>query len=526
MEAIARINFTDIESIPKIIKDFLAEKIGEECSFSKSNFERKLLEKEAFFSIEKRKVLVEVLSTQMSKIPLSDVQKENINLLRNTNVFTVVTGHQLNLFSGPVFFIYKILQTIKTAEYLKQVFPTKFFVPLFWMATEDHDFEEINHFRTRDYVYETNAKIGKSVGQIEIDDLEFISRFETEFKDSGFGTELICWIKDCYQKGRTFADATRTLVNYLFSKYGLLILDGDDVRLKQEMKTIFRDELINKTLCYTIENQVYLMKKEYGKVQVNPREVNLFYLKDNRERIDAVGQDFRLAKSNKQFTQQEILDELENNPQYFSPNALMRPVYQENILPNIAYIGGNAEVAYWLELQDYFKKIKVPFPILIPRNSILFLSQKILTKIDKIGLCVKDFFESFSDIIQRELLSNNEILLILNNEENKIKDIFAKIKRQAIQTDKTFENLVNAEEKRQLKSFAKMKKRLLRAEKIKQKEKIDRLERLFLEVHPAKTWQERIYNFSVFYSDNGHRWVEKCYEAIEPTKSEFIIMSN
>lgn len=524
MKPIVNIDFKDIESIPSIIKDFLNGKIGEEFLFSKQNFERQIQQKEASFSTKKRHILVEVLKTQMERLDLLEQQKKNIDRLKYSNTFTVVTGHQLNLFSGPVFFIYKILQTIKTAEYLNKSFKTKYFVPLFWMATEDHDFEEINHFKTKDYFYQTNALMGKPVGRIKVQDLQFITQFEVEFKDSVFGTELIQYIKVCYKEGETFTNATRKLVNYLFSKYGLLILDGDDVRLKQEMKSVFQEELLYNTLYNSTNIAVNSMREQYGKVQVNPRAINLFYIKENRERIDADGENFRLSESNYKFTRKEILKDLENNPENFSPNALMRPIYQESVLPNVAYIGGNAEVAYWIELQDYFKQLALPFPVLVPRNSMLFLSQKTLMKIEKVGLRLEDFFGNFANIIQRELLLNSELLTLLNDEEDNIKSIFFNIKNKAVQTEKTFENLVNAEKKRQLKSFERMKKRLLRAEKIKQKEKIDHLERLFIEVHPAKNWQERVYNFSVFYSDEGHLWLEKCYEAIQPTKSELIVM--
>lgn len=524
MRQIANIEFTEIESIPSVIKDFIRGDIGSEYQFSKTNFERVIAKKEASFTSSQREILSKVLCSQMGQLPLSEKQTENIDLLKSGKTFCVTTGHQLNLFSGPVFFIYKILQTIKTAEYLKAEFPTKNFVPIFWMATEDHDFEEINHFRTQSHFYHMHAEDGKPVGRIKVEDLEFIKQFEHEFENSVFGTEMIRWIKDCYQTRSTLTEATRRLVNHLFSEYGLLILDGDEPTLKHQMKSVLRDELLNKSLIRSTKNRIVMMKEKYGKVQVNPREINLFYIQNNRERIDASGDGFRLAESGDEISSQEMIKLLESHPEYFSPNALMRPVYQEMILPNIAYIGGNAEVAYWLELVEYFKEINLPFPVIIPRNSMLFLSRKVLAKIEKSGRYLEDFFCHFPKMIHRELLKNSSVLPVIEEQEQNLKTAFAEIKKAAVETDKTFENLVNAEEQRQLKSFLRMKKRLLRAEKIKQKEKIDYLERLFLDVFPGKNWQERVYHFSVFYGDEGRLWLQKCYEAIQPEKTQLIVM--
>lgn len=147
-----------------------------------------------------------------------------------------------------------------------------------------------------------------------------------------------------------------------------------------------------------------------------------------------------------------------------------------------------------------------------------------MKKIEKIGLEIDDFFKNFDKIIKRELLKESEILELLNEKEKSLTNSFSEIKKIAMLTEKSFENLVNAEEKRQLKSFGRMKKRLLRAEKRKQSEKIERMEALFLEVHPEKNWQERVLNFSVFFSNEGKKWIETCYNEMNAEKSELIIV--
>lgn len=526
MDVLEKIAFLDIESIPLPIKDFLQNNIEgfDNHNFSIDNFRRQIQEKQNSFTESQRKILTKVLAEQNSSFDLTEKQKENINLLSSENTFTVVTGHQLNLFSGPAFFIYKILQTIKTAVFLKENFKDYHFVPIFWMASEDHDFAEINHFKTKDHYYEIQGKSGGAVGRIKIEDQFFIKNFEAAFKDFVYGTELIRWLKESYALGNSLSEATRILVQRIFADFGLLAIDGDSNELKSQMKDLFKDELLNFSLKKTTEKKVEWLTKKYGKVQVNPREINLFYLTETRDRIDFDGRDYFVVDKDLKFSKEDLLSELESFPEKFSPNALLRPVYQEKILPNLAYIGGNAEIMYWLELKDYFKKNEIPFPILIPRNSLLFLEKKLLKKTEKMGLKLNEFFGSFSKIMNEKLLENNEILLLLEIKEKWLADHFSELKSKAAITDKSFENLVKAEEKRQLNSFERMKKRLLRAEKIKQSEKIDRLQSLFVEVHPHGNWQERVFNFSVFYSELGMDWLDACYRELRVEKSELIIV--
>lgn len=521
------ISFLDIESIPVLIKDFLMQKIDgfEKYRFTDNNIENQFQLKSEKFSLDKRQVLKDVLEKQYSGIQLTENQSTHLDLLLQENTFTVTTGHQLNLFTGPAFFIYKILQTIKLAGDLNEKYPDRKTVPVFWMATEDHDFEEINHFKTQNSYYETHAISGGAVGRILVEDDFFISEFEKEFKDAVFGTELILLMKKAYKKGNSLAQATRILVQELFSEYGLLVIDGDDAAMKSQMKEVFKNELLHQELYESTKNTVEFLSETYGKVQVNPREINLFYLTETRNRIEFNGDNYTIVDTDITFSKEEILEELKNYPEKFSPNALMRPVYQETVLPNLAYIGGNAEIMYWLELKNYYDKIGLPFPVLIPRVSLLFVTEKTMEKAAKLDLKAHHFFKNFASVTKEILLQESEILKLLNQEELSLIKSFDEIADKAAQTEKSFGSLVNAEKSRQLKSFERMKKRLLRAEKVKQNEKLQRLENLFLTIHPDKNWQERVFNFSVFYGDLGHEWLQSCYEEIDVRKSELIILS-
>lgn len=504
-----------------MIKDFLNEEIPQFSGykFSLQNALARAEKKSAGFSQEQRLILVEVLKNQLQNFNLSEKQYQNLNILLDENTCTVTTGHQLNLFSGPVFFIYKILQTIKTADYLSQNSDKKF-VPIFWMATEDHDFEEIDHFKTQQNFYQIKGKSGGAVGRIVIEDHSFIEEFEKEFKDDVFGTQLIMLMKKAYQKGKTLTEATQTLVQELFSEYGLLMIDGDDASMKEQMAEIFSAELKNQITHHFSKDDISLLTEKYGKVQVNPREINLFYLSETRDRILQKESDFEISGKDKVVSFQQLSADWSK----ISPNALLRPVFQEKVLPNIAYIGGNAEIMYWLEMPKVFKEFNVEFPLLIPRNSMLFLPSKTYQKIEKSGLAMEDFFGNFQAKLNEKLLEDSSLSEVIENQEASLKYNFEVLKEKASLTEKTFRNLVEAEETRQLKSFSRMKKRLLRAEKIKQADRMDFLQRLYLEIHPSGNWQERAINFSNFFAENGSTWLETCYQEMDVDKSMLILM--
>lgn len=312
-------------------------------------------------------------------------------------------------------------------------------------------------------------------------------------------------------------------MHHLFSDYGLLIIDGDDVALKKQMIPVFEDELRNQTLIKYSAEKVEFLENKYGKVQVNPRDINLFYLSETRNRIEFLNEEYQIVDTEIRFSKEEMHAELKNFPERFSPNALMRPVFQEFILPNISYIGGNAEIMYWLELKDYFKQIELEFPILIPRNSFLMLHEKTVEKISKLHLEIIDIFKNINELSKEVLLEDNAILKQLDQVELQLSAQFSQLKSASESTDVTFGNLVDAEQTRQLKSFNRMKKRLLRAEKIKQHELLERLENLFSKIHPTGIWQERVYNFSVYYAHEGKSWLQFCLDEMPVQNPSLVI---
>lgn len=282
-------------------------------------------------------------------------------------------------------------------------------------------------------------------------------------------------------------------------------MNADDARLKQLMLPYFEEDLIQHTAHQVVgKTNEDLVRKNYS-LQVHPRQINLFYLGqgDIRERLVALNGKFHVLNANIEFTQEELLEELKLHPERFSPNVLLRPLYQECILPNIAYIGGSGEMAYWLQLKDFFISQKVPFPILIVRNSLLLLTEKQRKKLGKFNISYPDLLLTKSELLRKTTEENIDFEVSFDRYEQEIQQIFQELQVKAKLTDVSFSKMVDAQQKKQLKGLAKLKKRLIHAEMKKQSDRLSRLTDLYEELHPQGNLQERVVNFSEIYMERG-----------------------
>ncbi len=498
-----KIPYNQTPYFSKIVLDYLSQSEGIMPFYNHfptiENFEKQLKSKSRF-SQKKRKVLVKVLREQYQNCAISEKTKVNIELLLQNNTFTITTGHQLNLFAGPLYFLYKIISTINLTESLKKEYPNYNFVPIYWMATEDHDFDEINFFNFKNKKIQWNRSSNGAVGELPTDDLkkvflEFAKLLNLE-KNANYIKELF---RKAYIEHTNLAEATRYLANELFKKYGLVIIDANNSDLKREFSPYIKTELTKQVAYKEVNETIKSLKKNY-KIQVNPRKINLFYIQKNlRERIVYESNTYKILNTNIQFSELEILQELERFPERFSPNVIMRPLYQEVILPNLCYIGGGGELAYWLELKSYFESASVAFPILILRNSVLLISRKQYLKLKKLTVSIADLFLSQTELITKKIKEKSNLELDFSKKKEFLSKQFSDLKVLAKKTDASFIGAVLAQEKKQLKGLEKLEKRLLKAEKRKNDDFVNSITTLQNELFPKQSLQERTLNFSEFY---------------------------
>ena len=526
---VAQLPFEKTGFFSKTMLDYLAKKESIKPFYHNYpdlvGFKNQLEEKEKSFNLESRNVLSKSLEKQYQGFDLSEATQNNIKLLKQKNTFTVTTGHQLNLFTGPLYFLYKIFSTINLAEEISKKFPTKNIVPVYWMATEDHDFEEINYFNFQEKKVQWNLESGGAVGRLSTEGLsDVFQEFSSHLGSTKNAKELKKLFSEGYLKHKNLADATRFIANELFKDYGLVILDGDDLALKKMLSPIVKDELENETSFHTVSETILALEKNY-KVQVNPRAINLFYLSENsRERILFENGIYKINNTNIKFSKEEILREVDENPLAFSPNVIVRPLYQEVVLPNLCYIGGGGEIAYWLELKSYFEKKAVPFPILLLRNSVQIVSEKQQKKLTSLKISHQELFLKQQDLLSKKVLENTDIDLDFNLKIESLQKQFTELKEVAKKTDVSFVGAVNAQEKKQIKGLENLQRRLLRAEKRRQKELVDRITDLQRQLLPNQSLEERQRNFSNYYLAYGAPFLTTLKKVLKPLAHKFTIL--
>jgi bacillithiol biosynthesis cysteine-adding enzyme BshC len=473
-----------------------------------------------------RSVLVDVLHKQYSSLETSALVSANIDLLADDKTFTITTGHQLNLFTGPLYFIYKIVTTINLTKELKEKFPDYNFVPVYWMATEDHDFEEINHIKLEDkkLAWDTNA--AGPTGKISTKDLaDVISVYQGYLGIGENGHKLASIVEAAYEGNANLADAMRALVNALFSHTGLVCIDADDRSLKQQFAAIILQDILEQNSFKNIQDSNDALEAIGYKPQVNPREINFFYMKEGfRERIVEEHGVFSVLNSDISFSADALRDEINAFPERFSPNVVMRPMYQEIILPNLAYIGGGAEVTYWLQLKANFDFYGVPFPVLLLRNSALIIDKRSERKMQILGISHKSLFKDNEQLKSEWVKSHVTTYISLDDEERSIRAVFDHIKLNAYKIDKTLSQSAEAAKIRALKLIAALDKKMVRAEKRKHQTSLSQIDGLKNKLFPSGVLQERVLNIAPLYVLYGDSFIDALLESFRPLDHEFTVL--
>ncbi|MDY2587214.1 bacillithiol biosynthesis cysteine-adding enzyme BshC [Winogradskyella aquimaris] len=492
------------------------------------NFKAQIEEKSKSGHLEhSRKVLFETLTNQYTNYKTSEITLNNIESLKSENTFTITTGHQLNLFTGPLYFLYKIISTINLTEQLKSEYPDYNFVPVYWMASEDHDFDEINYFNFKGKKIQWNSSQTGAVGHFNTDGLEDVYEVvAAEFGSGKFAEQLKEWFKKAYLNHTNLADATRYFANELFGEFGLVIIDADHSALKRLFIPQMQKELVEQTAFKTVSETNKTLEDLGLKIQVNPREINLFYIhKGLRGRIVFENDSYKVLDTEITWNKDELSTHLHEHPERFSPNVIIRPLYQEVVLPNLCYIGGGGEMIYWLQLKSNFQAQGVTFPMLLLRNSALVKTKKQAEKLDKLNISNSDLFLNRNTFINKKVRQISNIDIDFSDQIAFLTQQFQALYQLAEQTDKSFLGAVKAQEVKQIKGLKHLEKRLLKAQKRKLKDQIERCTELQEQLFPGQSLQERNTNFSELYLDFGDDLIPELKKLLQPLKKEFMVIT-
>ncbi len=474
-----------------------------------------------------REVLVSALKKQYEGLDVHPNVIANITSLSESTTFSVTTAHQPNIFTGPLYFIYKILHAIRLAGTLKKQAPDANFVPVFFMGSEDADLDELGHFVVDGKKYEWKTKQTGAVGRMKVDKafMTLIAELAGQLNVLPHGEAVISLFRNAYREGTTIQQCTLELVNSLFGEYGLVVLIPDNKVLKQLFQSVLQKELQEQFSNKAVEETIAGLRRHY-KVQAAGRELNLFYLSgDRRERIELSGGKYRVPALGLEFSRDGILKELEQNPERFSPNVILRGVFQEMILPNIAFIGGGGEIAYWLELKKVFEAAGVPYPILVLRNSFLVLDRTQAKMLNDLGFTKTDLFKS-NEVLLNELTARESAnRLSLSEETGELNSFYQQLHKTAADVDPTLAAHVNMLQAKALKRIAQLEKKLLRSEKKKYEAEKRKIQKLKNALFPGGGLQERVENFSGFYAREGRSFIETMLEYSPGLEQQFTIVT-
>ena len=473
-----------------------------------------------------RKVLVEVLLKQYESLSTSVRVKENIQLLASDKTFVVTTAHQPNIFTGPLYFFYKIIHAIQLAADLKKQFPENNFVPVYYMGSEDADIKEVGSFVLGGTTYQWDTKQKGAVGRMKVDDalIALLKNMEGYWSVKPNGKEALAILQNAYQKGKTIAEATIELVNAFFGEYGLIVVQPDDASLKSLFVDTMKLELLTGFSHKAIQPTLQALTSSYH-VQSEGRALNLFYLKDNiRARIEKQDNQYLVADTDIRFTEEEILNELQIHPERFSPNVILRGVFQETILPGVVFIGGGGELAYWMELKNVFAEAKVHMPVLQLRNSFLFIREKQIKQWTELGLTKEDLFKPVLDIEVAFVKKQSGELLSLEAELKSLVQVYDQIQKRVKSIDTTLGAHTNNLAHQSTKKLLELEKKMIRAERRKQAVAIERIHAIKHALFPNNGLQERVENIAEWMGDYGQDWLDAVIQSSPTMQQQFTIV--
>jgi len=474
-----------------------------------------------------RTLLVEVLSNHYDGVKLHDLQEYNLRKLPDVSTFTIVTAHQPALFTGPAYYIYKIISTVRLCEELKTASPEQDFVPVFINGAEDQDFDEVKSTLLfhKEVVWETQQH--GAVGRYALDGLEEAFRKFSEILGNGESAKIISdYIDHALKDSHTYNDFVFKFINRIFGSFGLLVLNMDDARLKKAFIPVMEKELTESVSeSLVLETQQALQKLDF-KPQAHPREINLFYFTENggRERIVKEGDMYSILHTDMKLTRAGLVSLLHHYPERFSPNVITRPLYQEFILPNIAYIGGGGELAYWLERKSQFEAFNIFFPCLIRRNSVLVVPKTIQKTLDKLDIRLEDLFEDEQLLLQKYVYTKAETSTETIEEQKALMEIISKLEHKASLIDPTLIPFVAAEGARMIKSMEHMEQKFHKSVRQKEENTINQIRRLREKLFPANGLQERKENFLQFAALEGLELLDELRIHLNPLDKSFVVL--
>lgn len=527
------IKFSDIPNSPELFNDYIEnfEKVKDFFHSNFRDFDYLIRNLETFNKdIEHREKLVSILKKQYSNTNSSEKTLNNIHSLLSENTFAIVTGQQLGILTGPLYTIYKIITTIKLANQLNEKYPELKFVPIFWLEGDDHDFDEVNWIKILDnensltkIVYDDGLDTETNRGpmgnyQLDLMIEQFIEKIAASLRETEFKSELLNLIKKHYYAGATLKTAFVGLVQEFFDKYGLIVFDPQDIEVKDWLKHIFIKDI--ESYRFISEELILRSAKleENYHAQVKIKPINLFYVEDGgRYLIEPSGNDFRLKGKRKKFTKEQLIAEINSNPEKFSPNVVLRPICQDFLLPTVYYVAGPSEICYHTQIYPYYAVHNLTTPILYPRASATIIEAKVKNILNKYELKLEDFFTDLESLATNITDKNSEIVVnnLIEKTLNEIENPFEILKENLLKIDPTLEDVVKTAKNKTIQAIELVKEKALMAQRKKNEIIFRQIYKTSNILYPDENLQEREINFIYFANKYSLNFIEYIFENLD-----------
>ena len=474
------------------------------------------------FPQERRSILVDALKRQYKKIGLWSSAESKIKALEDPATFTLITAHQPVLFGGPLYMIYKIASAINLAKKLNDSHSSRKAIPVFIVGGEDHDVEEMNHATVFNQRLEWQTVQEGSVGRFKID--EDFKTVLAELADitGERGEAILTLLKSCFTDDLTYGEGYQKFIYSLFAHTDLLVVNMDDVDFKRSFIPVIEKEVFQKPSQNLVEETQTALEDDGFKKQAHAREINIFYLGEGgRTQINPKGDHFEIGE--KTLTKEDIKDLIHKEPENFSPNVVVRPLYQEWTLPNVAYIGGGGELAYWTERKSQFEAFDIPFPILIRRASVGWLDGHVVKKMDKVGMSLNNLFEDEEEYIKASISETTEEDDLVRQQKSIVNTSFDLIREKMESFDPSIAKYVAAEQRKTEKTLENIEAKIIRSAKKKEEVTVNQIRKVFDHLFPNQSLQERVANFIPYYMNYGQEWIDHVIEHADPLDRRFYL---
>jgi bacillithiol biosynthesis cysteine-adding enzyme BshC len=538
------ISFSEIPGNHNLFLDYLYE-FENVKNFYKTDFRNKeeyfkIFKKVSDSHVEFRDQLSSILNDQYRNFNPSTKTQKNISALKDKKTLAVVTGQQLGIIGGPLYTFYKIMTAIKLSSFLSERYDDYHFVPVFWLEGDDHDFNEV---RELNLINDNNEVIKVAYGEEVLDDENkgsvgnlvfndmlnsFYADLEKNIRETEFTPLLLEKIKSFYTSGKTFMQAFKELIFWLFDEYGLVIFDPKDKRLKEQLKPIFKKEITDFRQHTEKLVKVSAQLEEVYHAQVKVRPVNLFYSnEEGRFLIEPVENEFRLRRKRKKFTYDELIDLIDKEPECFSPNVLLRPICQDYILPTAFYVGGPSEISYFAQVMPLYDFYKIEAPIIYPRSSATIIEKNISSIIEKYDIDLAELFLDPEKLKQKVIdsISNVSVEETFNTASNQIEIAFDQLKEKLFEFDKTISDTSSKYKQKIFHHLDELKDKAADAQKRKHEITLRQIDKISSAVFPNYNLQEREINFLYYANKYSVDVIKKIFDELTINKFEHQIIS-